>query len=59
MKQIILFFSLVLMISSVVIAQVKVYKGTSSYTPDIEFTIHGNLTVEEFVAVWYTVKYRY
>ena len=37
----------------------KVYSGTSSYTSDIVFTIKGNLTIEEFVAVWYAVKYCY
>jgi hypothetical protein len=37
----------------------KVYNGTSSYTSDIEFTIDGNLTIEEFAAVWYAVKYCY
>jgi len=41
------------------LAQVKVYKGTSSYTSDIEFTIAGDLTIEEFMAVWYAVKYCY
>ena len=34
----------------------KVYGGTSSYTSDIEFTIDGNHTIEEFVAVRYSVK---
>ncbi|MEI8005202.1 MAG: hypothetical protein WCI48_03275 [Bacteroidota bacterium] len=37
----------------------KVYSGTSSFTSDIEFTIAGDLTIEEFVAVWYAVKYCY
>jgi len=40
-------------------AQVKVYKGTSNYSSDIMFTIAGKLTIEEFVAVWYVVKYCY
>jgi hypothetical protein len=79
MKNAILFFVLFLTSGSIVKAQVKVYKGTStytsdvictvadgkvykktsSYTSDIEFTIDGKLTVEEFVAVWYIVKYYY
>ena len=33
----------------------KVYSGTSSYDSDILFTVDGNLTLEEFVAVWYSV----
>jgi hypothetical protein len=37
----------------------RVYKKTSIYTSDIEFTIDDNLTNEEFVAVWYAVKYCY
>jgi hypothetical protein len=37
----------------------KVYSGTSTYTRDIEFTINGNVTIEEFVAIWYSVKYNY
>ena len=37
----------------------KVYSGTSSSSYDIQFTIGGNLTIEEFVAVWYAVKYEY
>lgn len=46
--------------NSDVIANVKdgkVYSGTSSYNSDIEFSFDGNLTIEEFVAVWHTVKY--
>jgi hypothetical protein len=35
----------------------KVFNGTSSYTSDIRFTIDGNLTREEFTAVWHTVLY--
>ena len=34
-----------------------VYAGTSSYRSDIRFTLDGNLTLEEFVAVWYVVMY--
>lgn len=48
------------MYSSDVIANVKdgkVYSGTSSYNSDIEFSFDGNLTIEEFVAVWHAVKY--
>jgi hypothetical protein len=37
--------------------EVKIYKGTSQYTSDIRFTIDGNLTLEEFVAVWHAVMY--
>ena len=37
--------------------EVKVYKGTSNYRSDIRFTIDGNLTLEEFVAVWHAVMY--
>ena len=35
----------------------KVYKGTSVYNSDIMFTIKGNLTLVEFVAVWFAVFY--
>ena len=34
-----------------------VYDGCSSYRSDIRFTLDGNLTLEEFVAVWYVVMY--
>ena len=37
----------------------KVYNGTSSCTSDLEFTFDGNLTIDEFAAVWYAVKYCY
>ena len=37
----------------------RIYKGTSSYTSDILFTVDGNLTIEEFVAVWHAVRYIY
>ena len=37
----------------------QVYSGTSNYHSDIEYTIDGNLSVEEFVAVWYVVYYCY
>ena len=46
--------------NSDVIANVKdgkVYSGTSSYNSDVEFSFDGNLTIEEFVAVWHAVKY--
>ena len=46
--------------SSDVIANLKdgkVYSGTSSYSSDIQFSYDGNLTIEEFVAVWHAVKY--
>lgn len=35
----------------------EVYKGRSNYRSDIRFTIDGNLTLEEFVAVWHAVMY--
>ncbi len=35
----------------------KVYTGNSNYSSDIEFTIRGDATVEEFVGVWYAVRY--
>ncbi len=34
-----------------------VYAGTSNYRSDIRFTTDGPLTLEEFVAVWYSVIY--
>ena len=37
----------------------KVYTGNSSYSGDIAFTIDGYATIEEFVAIWHTVKYVY
>ena len=37
----------------------KVYTGNSSYSGDIAFTIDDNATIEEFVAIWHTVKYIY
>jgi len=45
-----------------VIATIKngiVYSGNSNYTSDIEFTVDGYVTIEEFVAIWYAVKYNY
>jgi hypothetical protein len=36
-----------------------VYTGNSSYSGDIAFTIDGYATIEEFVAIWHTVKYVY
>ena len=35
----------------------KVFAGTSNYSNDIEFSIDGMVTIEEFVAIWYAVKY--
>lgn len=37
----------------------KVHSGTSPYTSDILFTVDGNLTIEEFVAVWHAAMYVY
>ena len=34
-----------------------VYDGRSNYRSDIRFTLDGNLTLEEFVAVWHAVMY--
>ena len=48
--------------SSDVIATIKdgkVYTGNSSYSSDIQFSIDGNVTIVEFVAIWYAVKYSY
>lgn len=36
-----------------------VYEGTSRNYSDKKFTMNGFLTIEEFVAVWYTVNYVY
>jgi len=35
----------------------KVYNGTSTYSGDIKFSINEIVTIEEFVAIWYVVKY--
>ena len=35
----------------------KIYKNTSSYSSDVEFTLSGDVTIEQFVAIWYAVKY--
>jgi hypothetical protein len=35
----------------------KVYKENSSYTGDVDFTLSDNVTIEQFVAIWYVVKY--
>ena len=32
-----------------------VYAGTSNYRSDIRFTTDGHLTLEAFVAIWYSV----
>ena len=37
----------------------RIYKEHSSFSGDILFTIHGDVTLEEFVAIWYTAKYVY
>ena len=59
MKHFIILLLIFTILVQVAYAQVKVYKGTSSYTSDIEFNFDEKLTVEEFVAVWYAVKYCY
>lgn len=51
----ILFLALFMAVSSG--PEVKVYRGTSTYHSDIRFTLDGNLTLEEFVAVCYAVMY--
>ncbi|HIF14062.1 MAG TPA: hypothetical protein EYQ86_01460 [Bacteroidetes bacterium] len=46
--------------SSDIIANIrknKVYKGNSSYSSDVLFNFDGQLSIEEFVAVWYAYKY--
>jgi hypothetical protein len=48
--------------SSDVIATInggKVYTGNSSYSSDIQFHIDGHVTIEEFVAIWFAVKYTF
>lgn len=40
-----------------VLSQVKVYSRNSNYSSALEFTISGPVTLEEFVAIWYAVKY--
>ncbi len=35
----------------------KVYNGTSPYSSAVLFSFEGNLTIEEFVAVWHAVNY--
>jgi hypothetical protein len=35
----------------------KVYKNNSSYSSDVDFTLSDNVTIEQFVAIWYAVKY--
>jgi hypothetical protein len=37
----------------------KVDKGNSLYSNDVEFTIDRQVTVAEFVAIWYSVKYNF
>ena len=37
----------------------RIYKEHSSFSGDVLFTIHGEVTLEEFVAIWYTAKYVY
>ena len=37
--------------------EVKIYKGTSSSYSDVSFRYDGLLTLEEFVAVWFAVRY--
>ena len=37
----------------------KVYKENSTYTNDILFTLDGSVTIEEFMAIWHSVKYLY
>ena len=37
----------------------KVYNEDSNYSSDILFTIKGDLTITEFVAVWWVVNYVY
>ena len=34
-----------------------IYRGDSSYRSDVEFWIDGDVTLVEFVAIWYVVKY--
>ena len=36
----------------------KVYDKTSGYTSDVLFTIKGDLTEVELVAVWWVVNYK-
>ena len=46
--------------SSDVICNIKkgrVYKKSSSYSSDVLFNFDGQLSIEEFVAVWYAYKY--
>ena len=35
----------------------KVYKNNSSYSGDVDFTLSDDVTIEQFVAIWYAVKY--
>ena len=35
----------------------KVYKNNSNYSSDVDFTLSDNVTIEQFVAIWYAVKY--
>jgi hypothetical protein len=37
----------------------KIYAGRSNFGNDVQFSIEGNLTVEEFVAVWYALNFLY
>lgn len=37
----------------------KVFSGNSSRLSDIQFSIDGNVTITEFVAIWHVVKYDY
>jgi hypothetical protein len=37
----------------------KVYKENSTYSSDILFTMDGNVTIGEFVAIWHAVRYVY
>jgi hypothetical protein len=52
-------FGLLFAQSNTGMSQASIYKGTSSYTSDILFPIKGDLTMEEFVAVWWVVNYSY
>ena len=35
----------------------KIYKNNSNYSSDVDFTLSGDVTIEQFVAIWYAVKY--
>ena len=60
MKKIILIIFVLLILDLVASAQVRVYKGSSRYSSDVICKVKdGDLTIGEFVAVRYAVKYCY